>query len=159
MTPSKEVVEFWKRFTNSEAGNKISSQSPCQAWSFGDSKHMANDLALLVVSGRKTATASLHWVYAFFNEAIPKVGEFNIILNGDEIPMCITKTKEINIIAYDQVGEKFAFDEGEGDQSLEYWRKVHWEFFARECKTMGREPEKNMPIVCEQFILVYTPEM
>ena len=46
--------------------------------------------------------------------------------------------------------------EGEGDGSLAYWRKVHWEFFTRELSPFGRTPEKSMPVVCERFNVVYS---
>lgn len=41
--------------------------------------------------------------------------------------------------------------EGEGDGSLEYWRKAHWAFFSRECKRIGRAPAESMPVVCSVF--------
>ena len=36
--------------------------------------------------------------------------------------MCVIQTTEIRHLPFDEVDAQFAFDEGEGDQSLEYWR-------------------------------------
>lgn len=116
---------------------------------------MANDLATLVLLGQKTATASLGWVYEKLDETMPMVEEYNIILDGEDLPVCITKTTEVITTPFNQVSPKFAFDEGEGDRSLEYWRKVHWDFFSRECKQIKMTITEDMPIVCERFIRVF----
>lgn len=44
---------------------------------------------------------------------------------------------------------------GEGDGTLRYWRDVHWQYFSRECQRIGREPSMRMPVVCEQFRVVF----
>ena len=56
---------------------------------------------------------------------------------------------------YDQFWREFAAIEGEGDGSLRCWRDEHEKFFARECKRLGRDPHPRMPIICEQFEVVY----
>jgi uncharacterized protein YhfF len=56
---------------------------------------------------------------------------------------------------YDEVDAKFAYEEGEGDRSLEYWRDAHWRFFSRTLPTIGKEPSVDMPLVCERFRVIY----
>jgi uncharacterized protein YhfF len=46
-------------------------------------------------------------------------------------------------------------DEGEGDLSLEYWRKAHWRFFTREAITEGYEVSDDMLLSCERFRVLY----
>jgi hypothetical protein len=43
--------------------------------------------------------------------------------------------------------EALHFDDNERD--------AHWRFFSRECRRIGREPDLRMPVVCEQFEVVY----
>jgi hypothetical protein len=43
----------------------------------------------------------------------------------------------------------------QADQALQ---KVHWEFFAGECQTIGRAPSFDMEVICEIFKLVYSGE-
>ena len=147
---------FWQAFLSSIPKDSPPLDSPYQAWAFGDSPSLADDLAALVLSGEKTATASLHWVYQVENETLPMVGEYNIILSGGEVPLCITRTIQVEIQPFDQVDAKFANDEGEGDRTLAYWRKVHWEFFERECVAINRQPRLDMPVVCERFQLIFS---
>jgi uncharacterized protein YhfF len=47
------------------------------------------------------------------------------------------------------VGAAFAYEEGEGDRSLRYWREAHRNYFGR----MGRFSE-DMMLMCERFRLV-----
>jgi uncharacterized protein YhfF len=53
------------------------------------------------------------------------------------------------------VDEEFAYSEGEGDRSLEYWRKAHIRYFKRVLSKIKKEFSEEMPIVCERFKVVY----
>ena len=48
-----------------------------------------------------------------------------------------------------------AAKEGEGDLSLDYWKKVHIEFFTKECEDAGDKFTEDMPVVFVEFELVY----
>jgi len=61
----------------------------------------------------------------------------------------------VEIVPFDNVSDSFAATEGEGDKTLRYWREAHWRFFSRECQRIGREPNLHMPVVCEEFKVVY----
>ncbi|MGO1528704.1 MAG: ASCH domain-containing protein, partial [Senegalia sp. (in: firmicutes)] len=43
----------------------------------------------------------------------------------------------------------------EGDKSLEYWRKAHINFFSRELEKYDIEFSEDMPVVFEEFEVVY----
>ena len=78
-----------------------------------------------------------------------------MVINWNGEPLCIIETIEVKITSYNEVDERFAHDEGEGDRSLAYWRKVHWEAFSRSCATTNLKPTDNMPLVCERFRVVF----
>ena len=121
------------------------------AWAFGGD---ADGLAELVKNGIKTATCSAYVFYELEDEELPKVGEYGVILDGQDEAVCIIKTTKVYVTAYDEVTEEHAFKEGEGDRSLEYWRKVHKEFFTEELKEIGQEFDEKMKLVCEEFEVV-----
>jgi len=127
-----------------------------QAWHLGNNADMADRLGHLVKTGVKTATCSLVWVYEAEQERLPQVGDLSIITTWDGEPLCVIETTQTEVKAFDQVDEQFAYDEGEGDRSLAYWRRVHEEFFAEECAAIGRQPSHAMPLLCERFRLVFT---
>jgi uncharacterized protein YhfF len=64
----------------------------------------------------------------------------------------------VDVVPFEDVTAEFAAAEGEGDGSLEHWRRAHTAFFARECDRIGRTPAATMPVVCERFGLVYRAE-
>jgi uncharacterized protein YhfF len=148
------VEAFWGFFLESfHEGESL--PETYQAWGFGDSPEMADSLGTLVRDGVKTATASLMWAYEAENEPLPEIGDYSIILDGRGRPMCIIQTTEVYVRPFDEVDEKQAYLEGEGDRSLAYWREAHWSFFSRECTEIGREPSQKMPVLYERFTLVY----
>jgi len=70
-------------------------------------------------------------------------------------PSCVIESTIVDILPYREVTEAFASTEGEGDGSLAFWRRVHWLYFGRECERLGRQLSEGMPVVCEQFKVVY----
>jgi uncharacterized protein YhfF len=128
-------------------------QYVAEAW--GDSPRLANELGALIVAGTKTATCSALWEYEAEGEALPKTGLKTIVLDGNGAPLCIVETTEVVVRPFDEVDARFAYEEGEGDRSLEDWRDAHWRFFSRTLPEIGREPTMDMPLVCERFRVIY----
>ena len=126
-----------------------------EAWGFGDSPEMAEELGRLVLQGIKTATASAVWEYEVTNEPVPQVGDLSIILDGQGEPLCIIETVEVMVRTYNEVDPQFAYNEGEGDRSLAYWRQAHYNFFTRTLPNIGLEFSETMPLLLERFKVIY----
>src|SRR5215472_3329134 len=107
--------------------------------SFGDSPEMATELADLVMAGTKRATASLARDYGEGREPTPKPGNFIIVLDGEGCPQFIWRTTEVTIKALSQVDDAFAWDEGEGDRTREWWLGAHRRYFGRQASREGCE--------------------
>jgi uncharacterized protein YhfF len=86
---------------------------------------------------------------------LPKTGLKSTVLDGNGHPLCIVETTEVEVRPSDEVDARFAYEEGEGDRSLEYWREAHWRFFSHTLPNIGKEPTPDMPLVCERFRVVY----
>ncbi|HLM00569.1 MAG TPA: ASCH domain-containing protein [Pyrinomonadaceae bacterium] len=153
MKVSPQVAEFWKEFC--AANPQINPGTPFQVWYFGNSSEMATELCNLVLEGKKTATASLPWEYEEKPEDAPVLGGYSVVTDFAGNPKCVVRTTEIRVLPFNEVDAEFAFDEGEGDQSLDYWREVHWDYFSRSCADSGKEPDTEMPVNCERFELLY----
>lgn len=145
--------EMWAQYT---AQNGIDPATAYSAWHFCDNEADANELAELVFAGNKRATASCLWGYEYENESLPKEGNYNVILNWQGSAQGILKTSKIDIVPFGMVSDEFAAIEGEGDKSLDYWRKAHLPYFTRECEAMGKTFDDAMPVVCEQFSVVFS---
>lgn len=145
---NSKVEEYWQKFKSENNNNN----DHYDAWQFGFD---ADLLGGLVVEGKKTATASAHIFYGIEQEDLPKVGDYNIILDLQDNPLCITITTKVYVVPFNQVSSEHAFKEGEGDRSLHYWREAHQEFFSNELKRLNLDFYENMEVVCEEFEVVY----
>lgn len=125
--------------------NKINS------WQFGDNKKEADYLLNLVISGKKRATSSLYDSYIYKKRPLPKIGEKSIVKDSKNRDRCLIIITKVKIKPFGKFTEEFAFKEGEGDQSITYWRKVHKKFFIKRLKKMRKEFDKNTLVVCEEF--------
>lgn len=146
-----KIKAFWLTFCSEK---NVPIETPYQAWSFGNTKEMADELAELVNCGVKTATTSAFELYEV-GEEIPQVGEYNIILNGNNEPVCITQTKVVYIMPYYLITPEHAWHEGEGDRSYRYWKEVHDPFFTEEYQSIGKTFYEQAPMVCEVFEKMY----
>lgn len=120
-------------------------------FSFGDNPALSDELLALVLAGKKTATCGALAGYAPNpgGEAMPVVGRRDVVLDGRGERAAVIETVEVNVRRFDEVDEKFACDEGEGDRSYAYWRDAHERYFAR---NGGFSP--GMMVVCERFRLI-----
>lgn len=145
---------MWSEFLAARPG-LAGPKTKYSVWHFGSDQALADELAGLVVSGCKRATASLFWCYEAEDEELPRVGDFSVITDWRGQAVCIIRTTVVEIIAFDQVSEEHATAEGEGDGSLAYWREAHTAAFAMDLAELGRAAEPDMPVVCERFEVVY----
>jgi uncharacterized protein YhfF len=153
MSQSDKVMAFWKQFC--ENNLDVDLNCPYQAWHFGDSRSLADQLSELVLQGKKKATACLVWEAELDPDNAPVLNGYSIITDFEGNPKCIIKTTEVRIVPFNEVDAEFAADEGEGDLSLVFWRRVHWDYFTRKCKELGKEATLKMEVMCERFEVVY----
>lgn len=155
MTNNKQSVEnLWRNFIKENPENKIK-ETPISFY-FCDNKKDADECAELVVNGIKRATATLLWWFETNNEPLPKVGDQYIVTDWSGNAKAVIETIKIEKVPYNEITPEFAKIEGEGDKSLEYWKRVHKDYYTREMKPYNEEFNENMIIVCEQFKLIYT---
>jgi uncharacterized protein YhfF len=153
MEKTDAVRKFWEEFCRQNPS--VNSDTPFQVWHFGLGREDAAELCELVLQSKKTATASLPWEYEDKPEDAPVEGGYSVVTDFDNNPKCVVRTTELRVLPFNEVDAEFAFEEGEGDQSLDYWREVHWDYFSRRCAALGREPDTEMPVNCERFELLY----
>src|SRR5262249_3318034 len=149
LPPSPDHDAFWQAFRQ-YAGLD---HDHYVVGSFGDSAKMATELADLVVAGIKRATASLARDYGEGRESIPRPGDFVMMLDGKGRPRLIWRTTEVTIKPLSQVDDPFAWDEGEGDRTREWWLDAHRRYFARQASREGCEYDPLT--VFERFEVVW----
>ena len=110
----------------------------------------------LILRGEKTATCSLKYWYESGLEPMPKIGNLQVVTDWNGNPTSIIETTDVAECQFSEVTGEFAALEGEGDQSLDGWRKTHWAFFSAECEEQGLQPGNSMVLVLEKFKVVYS---
>ncbi|MBN8510083.1 MAG: ASCH domain-containing protein [Burkholderiales bacterium] len=127
---------------------------PVRADGYGDSAELSNELIELIRTGPKRAGTSLLWAMEIDGDAMPRVGDLEIVVDHNHEPVLLTRITRVDVLPFNEVSAEYAAIEGEGDGSLEYWRQGHWRFFSRECARVGLEPKPDMPVVCSVFELL-----
>jgi uncharacterized protein YhfF len=115
-----------------------------ETFSFGDSPALADELAALVLAGRKRATC-----WAAVDGTLTELGKRMVMLDGAGRPRAIIETIELKLLKFGEVDAAFACDEGEGDLTLAYWQKAHCNYFTRK----GQFAE-DMQLWCERFRVI-----
>jgi uncharacterized protein YhfF len=149
MKITEEIREFWNKFCRSNP--EINTDAPFQIWFFGNTHALARELGELVMSGKKIATASLVSINEMKPEFAPIPDGYSVVTDFDGNPLCVIQTTEIRHLPFDEVDAQFAFDEGEGDQTLGSWREGHWRYFTKEAGESAVEFDEKSLICCERF--------
>ncbi len=157
MPESPSVTAMWAAFLRSRP-DLPSDLTYYEAFSFGSQPDSATELANLVLAGIKTATSEAMQVFEDSGQRPPRVGDFSIVLDGSGTPVCITETLEMRVVPFDEVDAAFAYDYGEGDRTLAWWRDAMWEYYEQQSIAGGRSASKDMPLMCERLRVVFVPE-
>ena len=156
MTPARPeaVAAFWAGYV---AATGVGGE-PLEAFGFGDSAEMADELADLVLAGTKRATAGTvadFAVNAATGGAKPQVGDHSVVLRGDGTPVAVIRTTDVRVGPLSSVDEQFAWDEGEGERTRGWWLAAHRRFFGRTFAARGWEYDDDLEVVFERFVVVW----
>jgi len=127
--------------------------APYDSFGFGgdDTPELRNELAWLVRDGPKRATAGLLDDYEADGDPIPAVGDYFVVTDAAGDAVTIIRTTWLDIVRFVDVDEQFAWDEGEGDRTLGWWREAHARFFA----ASGHAVNDDTKVVLERFDKVW----
>jgi uncharacterized protein YhfF len=150
-----ETVEaFWRAYADA-AGL---SGADYAVSSFGDTPAMADELAALVLGGRKRATACLVRDVEAGVESAPVAGGHVIMLDGAGAPRAIWRSTQVRRGPLSSVDDAFAFDEGEGDRTRADWLDGHTRYFTRQAAREGFAMHPDIEVFFERFAIVWPPE-
>lgn len=134
--------------------HKDSSTKYIDCFHFELSEKLANELLALVLSGTKQATASSLLAYEIEGSRIPQIGDYSIVTDWEGNPRCVIETTAVTILPFNEITFDICKREGE-DDTLESWQKGHRRFFTEDGKELGYEFSENMPVIFEDFKVVF----
>jgi uncharacterized protein YhfF len=147
------ATELWNAFTG-EFPEYLGRQEP-PAGHFGASEEVADACVRLVLQGRKRSTSHSLLGLQHRGEPLPKIGDLNIVTDWAGKAHCIVRTTKVRLKPFFSISREDSLLEGEGDGSLDYWRRVHWDFYTEELEAFGKKPAESMIVVCEEFEKIY----
>jgi uncharacterized protein YhfF len=151
MTFSKEVLDFWAKVKSETdiTGDFV------DAWGFGDNPELVDELLGYVLEGIKRTSTSLVKETELEGWPMDKVGDNNIILDGQDNPAVVIKNVSVRRVKYRDVDADHAFWEGEGNRTLETYFMEHDKYYKRRGEALGFEFNKDMLVDLVRFELVY----
>lgn len=151
----KNIKKLWENYLISIGEDPKNTKVECKMVEYFGNEEIADELFDLVYEGKKVATCASLWAYEFEGLNTLKKGDLTIATDYLGEKACVIKTTNITIKKFNEITEDEARLEGEGDLSLDYWREGHKKFFSEECKEMGKEFSEEIPVVFEEFEVVY----
>ncbi len=148
----KTIEEFWQ---DCKQKCNIPQQTRyVESFHFETNEKAANELLTLVLSGKKRATASSLFYYRQCALPLPKVGDYSIVTDWGGAPQCVIQTTAVTILKFKDVSFDVCKREGE-DDDLDSWRKSHIRFFSADARECGYVFDEDMPVVFEDFQVVF----
>jgi uncharacterized protein YhfF len=144
--------EFWNRYlaTLDTKEREIAERSWVEA-NMAGSREITDALLALYLAGKKDAGSGLVKDYETMQDPLPKVGNHWIILDSNERPLCLVRTRKVEIHKFSEIPSYVAEAEGEGDLSVAYWKEAHASFFSPFLKRWGVGRLEEAEVVVEFF--------
>ena len=155
LTRNERVQQFWDAYATSSQ----TAVDKFDVVSFGDCAGLADELATQVITGKKRATTLLLRDFIKLGRRMPEPGDFRVVIDGKNAPRCIVRILHVDVKALRDVDESFAWDEGGGDRSLQWWRSAHARYFKRQGVSEGFAIDDDTEVVLERFEVVWPREL
>lgn len=146
------VETFWQKFLRETGRGADTCYFDC--FHFELSERPANELFALVLAGRKKATASSLHCFETLGLTVPKPRNLSIVTDWDGNPKCVIETTAVTILPFRDITFDICRREGE-DDCLESWQRGHRRFFSGEGRELGYAFSEDMPVVFEDFEVIY----
>jgi uncharacterized protein YhfF len=117
--------------------------------SIGSTPETADEGAALILNGLKTLSSSSFWDYP--DGKIPFVGALSVLLDGSQRPRGIIETTRVKIMAFGAITDEMAIAYGEGERTVEWWRRVMGDFYRAAAAQHGAVLTDETPHIWEWF--------
>lgn len=145
---NEQAFKFWLAYwQNSTPPTNV------RAYRFGDTP---DELADLVAKGIKTTTSNAKKLFEVNNKPIPKVGDYNVILNRNFEPVALIQITSVEIKKYNEIDESFAIAEGDG--SYANWHAIHERYYSEQLAKIKEPFHPEIDLVCQTFKLLKVNE-
>jgi uncharacterized protein YhfF len=121
--------------------------------SIGSAPEHADEGAELILNGTKTLTSSPFWDYP--DGKIPFEGALSVLLDGSRTPRAIVETTKVEIMPFGSMTDEMARAYGEGEQTVEWRRRVIGNFYRDSAARHGAVLTEATRHIWEWFEVVH----
>lgn len=149
---------FWQAYRACLPAGHAHTQLQHRPGAFGfceNEPELVEELAQLVVAGHKRATTSLAIEFSSLGEELPKPGDLSIVVGREGTPYALIELTEVESRPFDAVDSEYAAIEGEGDATLETWRRDHLWYFSSVSGRLGGTFDGGTPVLCQVFRVLW----
>ncbi|WP_410564627.1 ASCH domain-containing protein [Amycolatopsis sp. cmx-4-61] len=120
---------------------------------------LRDKLVAAILAGEKTTTSALLAEYERAGEALPSVGDRELVLDSAGAGVAVIETAEVRVLPLSEVDIEHAVGEGEGFTSVAEWRAEHEKFWqGAQVRAALEDPEFTVddttPVVATRFVIV-----
>ena len=151
MSFSDETLVFWDRVKR-ETGVE---GDFTDAYGIGDSSELKQVFLELILEGKKRASTTLVRESMLEGWPEPEVGQYNIVLDGDDEPAAVIRTVSVRRCRFSDVDEEHAYWEGEDERTLDAYIREHTKYYTRIGGRLGFEFTPDMEVILDRYELVY----
>ncbi len=144
---------LWRRFIKEHPNLK---KEKYITWHYGKNEKDCNKWAEKVMKGEITGVSYFAPAFPYESNPEPKSGEYSMLLDWSNNPVCILQTISVERIPYQDVTLEHVGIEGFGD--IESWRSTQLPEYMSICKELQMDFDEGMPILFEHFKVVYEAE-
>ncbi len=150
LKPSESL--FWQRYLGTLPVSRRPVDAHVEA-AFAGNREITDGLLRLYLEGKKTAGSSLVKDFEVAGDALPKVGNYWIVLDSEERPGCLVKTVRVEFNRFGDIPAAIAEaeGEGEGDLTTAYWKRVHAALYAPFLAGWGINNLDDAQVITEFF--------
>lgn len=150
---TQTIEEFWRDCC--EALPAETAGRSYRARRFGDDPIVAQLILDLISAGEKTGTFAVDWEFEDRPGERPAPGDLYVVTDHSGMPGALIRITATETLPFNAVSERHVQCEGPALRQVGPWRKLHWEFWSRTLARIGRRPAQDMPILYQQFELLY----
>lgn len=144
--------DYWNNFLSEK---KLPDSTPFGGeLTYADEDQEFASILALILCGKKTANFSALAGYHIDNEPLPHKSEYYVLNNWKGEHVAVIKTTNVQILPFEEITWEMAQKEG-ADEDLSSFRQRYSEFFQEDSDIVGYDFSPTMPVVFEEFEVVY----
>lgn len=153
--PSEDqLMAFWQRAKKTSADIGDDFEVRCIAVD----ETSAAQVLDLIRSRDKTGTFALPWLLEAHGFDLPKRGDHIVFTAYDGTPSVVVELRDVLPVTFGAIDAQHTALDGPPIRDVAIWKDLHFAYWNRMLKPLGRHVTDDMPVIVEPFDLRYAED-